>query len=88
MTLEEEDFVRLALEQLKTADNMTDALAALALLADSSHPARDEALMYFYELWREYPLVIDKWLRVQAVSRLPDTVTSATRMTIPTKSTR
>ena len=80
MTLEEEDFVRLALEQLKTADNMTDALAALALLADSSHPARDEALMHFYELWREYPLVIDKWLRVQAVSRLPDTVDKIKRL--------
>jgi aminopeptidase N len=80
MTLEEEDFVRLALEQLKTADNMTDALAALALLAESPHPARDEALMHFYELWREYPLVIDKWLRVQAVSRLPNTVDKIKRL--------
>ena len=74
MTLEEGSVTALALKQLKAADNMTDALAALALLANQALPARDEALAFFEDRWREYPLVMDKWLRVQAVSRCEDTV--------------
>ena len=74
MTLEEGNVTVLALKQLKAADNMTDALAALALLANQALPARDEALAFFEDRWREYPLVMDKWLRVQAVSRCEDTV--------------
>ena len=81
MTLEEESSFERALMQLKGADNMTDTLAALAALADQAHPARDEALAYFLERWREYPLVMDKWLRVQAISRCEDTVQRIAHLT-------
>ena len=33
-----------------------------------------EALELFYAKWKNEPLVLDKWLSVQATSRLPDTL--------------
>ena len=62
-----------ALEQLNRADNMTDRHAALACLADTTGPEREEALAKFYRQWRDEPLVLDKWFRVQALSISEDT---------------
>ena len=64
----------LAYEQFKRADNMTDSMAALACLAQLECPERDKALEEFYARWKDEPLVVDKWLAVQAGSRLPDTL--------------
>jgi aminopeptidase N len=65
---------RLAHAQFRSADNMTDAMAALATLANLDCPEREPALAAFYEKWRDEPLVVDKWLSVQASSRLPGTI--------------
>jgi aminopeptidase N len=64
----------LAYDQFKGADNMTDAMAALTWLAQMEYPERDKALGEFYARWKDEPLVVDKWLAVQAGSRLPDTL--------------
>jgi aminopeptidase N len=64
----------LAYEQFKTADNMTDCMAALTVLANADCPERRPALEAFYEKWKDEPLVVDKWLAVQASSRLPGTL--------------
>jgi aminopeptidase N len=64
----------LADEQFRRADNMTDALGALACLANADCPEREPALQAFYDKWRHEPLVVDKWLAVQATSRLPGTL--------------
>ncbi len=64
----------LAYEQFRRADNMTDAMAALACLANLDCPERQAALDAFYEKWKSEPLVVDKWLAVQAASRLPGTL--------------
>ena len=60
--------------QLETADNMTDALAALACFANARGGERAERLAWFHERWRDDPLVLDKWFSLQATSRLPDTL--------------
>src|SRR5688572_16544721 len=65
---------KLAYEQFQRADNMTDAMAALAVLANLDVPERDPALAEFYARWKDEPLVADKWLSVQASSRLPTTL--------------
>jgi aminopeptidase N len=65
---------RLAYEQFRRADNMTDAMAALACLANFDCPERQAALDAFYEKWKGEALVVDKWLAVQAASRLPGTL--------------
>ncbi|MDY6943496.1 MAG: aminopeptidase N [Pseudomonadota bacterium] len=58
--------------QFNNARNMTDALAALTLLAEQGGDAADSALSRFYDRWRDEDLVVDKWLRVQAASRRTD----------------
>ena len=64
----------LALAQFREADNMTDAQAALTILADTDHAAGDTALAEFHERWQSDPLVIDKWYAVQAISSREDTL--------------
>ncbi|MEX2240092.1 MAG: aminopeptidase N [Burkholderiales bacterium] len=64
----------LADAQFRRADNMTDAMAALACLANADCPEREPALQAFYDKWQNEPLVVDKWLAVQAMSRLPGTL--------------
>ena len=60
--------------QLETADNMTDALAALACFADARTAQRRDRLAWFERRWKDDPLVLDKWFSLQATSRLPDTL--------------
>mgnify|MGYP003700299239 CR=1 FL=1 len=73
MELHTQDVIELCAAQLRAANNMTEAMAALVSLANCECPERDAALGFFYEKWRNEPLVIDKWFSVQAGSRLPDT---------------
>jgi aminopeptidase N len=70
----------LAYEQFRTADNMTDAMASLSVLANLDCPERERALAEFYEKWKNEPLVVDKWLAVQAGSRLPRTLNSVKQL--------
>ena len=78
MELETPDLVALCYEQFAQKDpaqaNMTDQFAALASLANSGAPQRQLALDSFYARWKDEPLVVDKWLSVQAGSRLPGTL--------------
>jgi len=64
----------LAFAQFERADNMTDAMAALVALANFDCAERTRALPAFYAKWKDEPLVVDKWLAVQAGSRLPGTL--------------
>ena len=59
--------------QVHEADNMTDTIAALGILANIDSAEREGALEGFYTRWRDEALVVDKWLQVQATSRLPGT---------------
>ncbi|WP_291994120.1 aminopeptidase N [Candidatus Accumulibacter sp. ACC003] len=72
--LDSDETRRLAMAQFAASDNMTDQFAALATLAQDDCPERVRALASFYERWHDEALVVDKWLSVQAASRLPDTL--------------
>ncbi len=61
------------MQQVNEADNMTDVSAALGILANLDVPERTTALAGFYARWQGEALVVDKWLQVQATSRLPGT---------------
>lgn len=61
----------LALEQAKSASNMTDEAAATAALAACRAPERDEALNRFYERWKSDSLVVNKWLAWNALTPEP-----------------
>ncbi len=56
-----------ALTQYREADNMTDRMAALGTLSQHDGPARTEAIQDFYERYQSDPLIIDKWLGLQAM---------------------
>jgi len=71
MELDEPETRALCVAQLEAADNMTDAFAALARLANCACAERAPALDAFYRKWKDEPLVVDKWLAVQSGSRLP-----------------
>ena len=61
----------LAVKQFHCADNMTDVMAALAALNDRAGSEREKALESFYARWEHESLVVDKWLGLHAISRLP-----------------
>jgi aminopeptidase N len=71
----------LAFEQFRSADNMTDKIGGLAPLADMNGEERDQALAQFYEQWKANPLVIDKWMTLQASSCRPDTLAQVQSLT-------
>ncbi len=71
----------LAYRQFLTADNMTDSMAALAVLSHLDCPERQTALDAFYARWRSDPLVVDKWLSVQATSELRETLDKVNALT-------
>lgn len=54
--------------------NMTDTMAALHCIVNANREYREHALQSFYDLWKHDALVIDKWLNLQATSKLTDTL--------------
>jgi len=64
----------LAVGQYDAADNMTDAVAALAAVMHSRSPERELLFARFEAKWRDEPLVLDKWFALQATSMRPDTL--------------
>jgi aminopeptidase N len=58
----------LAVSHYDGADNMTDAIAALAAIAHSDSMDRDSLFARFEAKWREEPLVLDKWFALEATS--------------------
>ncbi|KAG1656781.1 hypothetical protein FOA52_007829 [Chlamydomonas sp. UWO 241] len=70
-SLAQEDTTRLALERYQGATNMTDTIAALSALVELKGPERATALDAFYGRWKAEPLVLLKWLGLQAMSNAP-----------------
>jgi aminopeptidase N len=74
MAGEGEDALTLCLAQYRAGHNMTDRMAALGLIAASAAHQREEVLADFEAQWHHDPLVMDKWLAVQAHAPRPDTL--------------
>ena len=62
----------LAQQQYDNANNMTDRLAALVALTNSSAPGKAAALEKFYKDFEQEALVIDKWFALQATAYTAD----------------
>ena len=58
----------LAVKQRREAKNMTDELGALEALNRTSKPQRKLAMDEFYAKWKSEPLVMNKWLSIEALS--------------------
>ncbi len=72
--------VRLAKAQFDATRNMTDVLAALAVLSGEDCTEREDALAAFYAQWRGDALVLDKWFAIQAMSKRPGTLDAVLRV--------
>jgi aminopeptidase N len=68
------DEIARAFSQYLNADNMTDRMAALETLAQQDRPERAQALDDFYARYADDPLIIDKWLALQAAIPEPATL--------------
>jgi aminopeptidase N len=66
--------VALAARQYESADNMTDRMAALTTLSHCDAPERKAALDDFYARYAHDPLIVDKWLSLQAAIPEPATL--------------
>jgi aminopeptidase N len=64
-----------ALRQYHDADNMTDRMEALETLSQHDVPERADALDDFYRRYQGDPLIVDKWLALQAA--IPEAATLA-----------
>ncbi|MGI6657647.1 MAG: aminopeptidase N [Desulfobulbus sp.] len=65
------DLLRLGASQYRQADNMTDTMAALTAVVNADQDAAAPLLDDFHRRWRHDPLVLDKWLALQAGCTLP-----------------
>ena len=72
-TLESDESYQLAEKQFSSAKNMTDQMAALAVIVESKNPAKAHSLDSFYLQWQDQPLVVDKWFTLQACSSAENT---------------
>jgi aminopeptidase N len=81
MELEDDNIRQRCVEQFETANNMTDVITALGALANTECAEREQALAKFYDKWKGETLVLDKWLGIQATSRLPNTLASVKSLT-------
>jgi aminopeptidase N len=73
-TTETSQAIECAFAQYRGADNMTDRMAALETLALHDRPERAAALEDFYKRYADDPLIIDKWLALQAAIPEPATL--------------
>ncbi|MGA9948911.1 MAG: aminopeptidase N, partial [Xanthobacteraceae bacterium] len=70
---ERDDAIARAFAQYRDADNMTDRMAALDTLSQHDRPERKQAVEDFYKRYADDPLIIDKWLSLQAA--IPEAAT-------------
>ncbi len=71
--MDDEAAAGLADAHYRAATNMTDAIAGLAALARMDSPLTGAAFGHFHDRFANDPLVLDKWLSLQASSPLPGT---------------
>ncbi|HMI95328.1 MAG TPA: aminopeptidase N [Micropepsaceae bacterium] len=72
--LEDEGAAARADAHYRSATNMTEMTAGLAALARMANPRRESAFAHFHDRFQADPLVLDKWMSLQAMSPQRDTV--------------
>jgi len=66
--------LQLGLQQYTASDNMTDGISALNGVVNADLAAGTRLLADFHAKWQHDPLVVDKWLILQAGCTLPGTL--------------
>ena len=79
--LDDQKSRNISLAQLENSKCMTDSASAISHIANSGREDKQLLLEDFYQKWNSEPLVVDKWLRVQATADRPDTLKTVERLT-------
>ncbi len=66
--------LQMGVQQYATSDNMTDCIAALNGVVNANLESGIDLLADFYSKWKHDPLVVDKWLILQAGCTLQGTL--------------
>lgn len=69
----DEEAINVAQLQYEHANNMTDRVGAISALNHINDSRRDSCYQDFYDRFKNYPLVIDKWFNLQASAVRPST---------------
>jgi aminopeptidase N len=75
------DLLQLGVDQYHRSDNMTDAIAALGSVVNAEAITGSTLLADFQDRWQHDPLVVDKWLILQAGCTLPGTLERVRKLT-------
>lgn len=78
--LGDQKFTNLALQEYKSATNMTEQFAALAAISQNPGKTRDDVLADFYGKWQNDYLVVYKWFSLQAMSDTPGNVENVRKL--------
>ncbi|KAJ3693074.1 hypothetical protein LUZ60_012169 [Juncus effusus] len=78
--LNEPELTELALNEYKSATNMTEQFAALAALTQNPGQTCDQILADFYDKWQNDYLVVNKWFALQANSDAPGNVENVKKL--------
>jgi aminopeptidase N len=78
---EEQEVLKLTLEQFQHAKNMTDSIGALSAMVQKNCTQRAFVLQTFYDHWQHEPLVLNKWLSLQASAELTSTLEAVKALT-------
>ncbi|MBF0271352.1 MAG: aminopeptidase N [Magnetococcales bacterium] len=65
---------RMAVEQVESADNMTDRMGGLLPLVHAGRPEAQPLLARMEQRWHANPLAMDKWFAIQAMAPLEQTL--------------
>ena len=72
VTLEKEEYFKLALNQFNQASNMTEQVGAINALLHYENDVREQVLQAFEKQWQHDSLVMDKWFAFHARSKIPN----------------
>ncbi|WP_456386544.1 aminopeptidase N [Desulfolithobacter sp.] len=75
------ELLALGVQQFRNSNNMTEVMAALRAVVNADRASGDALLDDFYGQWHGDPLVVDKWLMLQATCSLPGTLDRVMELT-------
>lgn len=79
--LHDPEILEIVNKQYWEAQNMTDRMTAMMILADTESPHREKALQNFYEDWKNDSVVINKWFTTQATTSRKQTLEDVKALT-------
>ena len=74
------DDIARAAQHFSGSKNLTDEIAGLSVLSETTTPERAKAFDAFFDRWKEDHLVIDSWFTYQAVTPQPSALATVKRL--------